>query len=162
MPEAQETVTVIPGSALLWRITPRPANSAQVNIRHTLKNTEEICWTATDVCRRCLLANFTKPAVFTMLSHQPPAHEMVERGQHVFTEGTFHPEEMVSFNKSGLAGIIATPGKRCFLKLLLNIIPHVNLSVVKNTNTNHLILWGGGRDLNWPNKSYTTCTNRDH
>lgn len=31
MPEVQETVTVIPGSALLWRITPRPAQSAKVN-----------------------------------------------------------------------------------------------------------------------------------
>lgn len=31
MPEVQETVTVIPGSALLWRITPRPAHSAQVS-----------------------------------------------------------------------------------------------------------------------------------
>uniref|UniRef100_A0A672IBZ9 Oxysterol-binding protein n=1 Tax=Salarias fasciatus TaxID=181472 RepID=A0A672IBZ9_SALFA len=30
MPEVQETVTVIPGSALLWRITPRPAHSAQM------------------------------------------------------------------------------------------------------------------------------------
>ncbi|XP_037628424.1 oxysterol-binding protein-related protein 2-like isoform X1 [Sebastes umbrosus] len=30
MPEVQETVTVIPGSALLWRITPRPADSAQM------------------------------------------------------------------------------------------------------------------------------------
>lgn len=30
MPEVQETVTVIPGSALLWRITSRPAHSAQV------------------------------------------------------------------------------------------------------------------------------------
>ncbi|KAK5611515.1 Oxysterol-binding protein- protein 2 [Crenichthys baileyi] len=28
-PEVQETVTVIPGSALLWRITPRPTHSAQ-------------------------------------------------------------------------------------------------------------------------------------
>uniref|UniRef100_A0A8C7ZEG4 Oxysterol-binding protein n=1 Tax=Oryzias sinensis TaxID=183150 RepID=A0A8C7ZEG4_9TELE len=30
MPDVQETVTVIPGSALLWRITPRPAHSAQI------------------------------------------------------------------------------------------------------------------------------------
>uniref|UniRef100_A0A8C9ZEI3 Oxysterol-binding protein n=1 Tax=Sander lucioperca TaxID=283035 RepID=A0A8C9ZEI3_SANLU len=30
MPEVQETVTVIPGSALLWRITPRPAHSTQM------------------------------------------------------------------------------------------------------------------------------------
>ncbi|XP_058499901.1 oxysterol-binding protein-related protein 2-like [Solea solea] len=30
MPEVLETVTVIPGSALLWRITPRPAHSAQM------------------------------------------------------------------------------------------------------------------------------------
>ncbi|XP_034447025.1 oxysterol-binding protein-related protein 2-like [Hippoglossus hippoglossus] len=30
MPEVQETVTVIPGSALLWRMTPPPANSAQM------------------------------------------------------------------------------------------------------------------------------------
>uniref|UniRef100_A0AAQ5ZWN4 Oxysterol-binding protein n=1 Tax=Amphiprion ocellaris TaxID=80972 RepID=A0AAQ5ZWN4_AMPOC len=30
MPEVQETVTVIPGSALLWRITPRPPHSAQM------------------------------------------------------------------------------------------------------------------------------------
>lgn len=30
MPEVEETVTVIPGSALLWRITPRPAQSAQM------------------------------------------------------------------------------------------------------------------------------------
>uniref|UniRef100_A0A3Q3KV73 Oxysterol-binding protein n=1 Tax=Mastacembelus armatus TaxID=205130 RepID=A0A3Q3KV73_9TELE len=30
MAEVQETVTVIPGSALLWRITPRPAHSAQM------------------------------------------------------------------------------------------------------------------------------------
>lgn len=30
VPEIQETVTVIPGSALLWRITPRPPNSAQM------------------------------------------------------------------------------------------------------------------------------------
>uniref|UniRef100_A0A3Q3FI91 Oxysterol-binding protein n=1 Tax=Labrus bergylta TaxID=56723 RepID=A0A3Q3FI91_9LABR len=30
MPDVQETVTVIPGSALLWRITPRPAHSAQM------------------------------------------------------------------------------------------------------------------------------------
>ncbi|CAL9703296.1 unnamed protein product [Knipowitschia caucasica] len=30
VPEFQETVTVIPGSALLWRITPRPPNSAQM------------------------------------------------------------------------------------------------------------------------------------
>uniref|UniRef100_A0A8C2X1L9 Oxysterol-binding protein n=1 Tax=Cyclopterus lumpus TaxID=8103 RepID=A0A8C2X1L9_CYCLU len=30
MPEVQETVTVIPGSALLWRILPRPADSAQM------------------------------------------------------------------------------------------------------------------------------------
>uniref|UniRef100_A0A3B4XJR7 Oxysterol-binding protein n=1 Tax=Seriola lalandi dorsalis TaxID=1841481 RepID=A0A3B4XJR7_SERLL len=30
MPEVQETVTVIPGSALLWRITPRPTHSAQM------------------------------------------------------------------------------------------------------------------------------------
>ncbi|KAF3861071.1 hypothetical protein F7725_001326 [Dissostichus mawsoni] len=29
MPDVQETVTVIPGSALLWRISPRPADSAQ-------------------------------------------------------------------------------------------------------------------------------------
>lgn len=35
MPEVQETVTVIPGSALLWRITPRPAQSAKVNTTHT-------------------------------------------------------------------------------------------------------------------------------
>lgn len=31
MPEVQETVTVIPGSALLWRIAPRPAQSAKVS-----------------------------------------------------------------------------------------------------------------------------------
>ncbi|XP_075954902.1 oxysterol-binding protein-related protein 2-like isoform X1 [Anarhichas minor] len=37
MLEVQETVTVIPGSALLWRIAPRPANSAQVNITLALK-----------------------------------------------------------------------------------------------------------------------------
>uniref|UniRef100_A0A671VEA2 Oxysterol-binding protein n=1 Tax=Sparus aurata TaxID=8175 RepID=A0A671VEA2_SPAAU len=30
MPEVQETVTVIPGSALLWRITPRPPHSAEM------------------------------------------------------------------------------------------------------------------------------------
>uniref|UniRef100_A0A3Q3JKN0 Oxysterol-binding protein n=1 Tax=Monopterus albus TaxID=43700 RepID=A0A3Q3JKN0_MONAL len=30
MPEVKESVTVIPGSALLWRITPRPAHSAQM------------------------------------------------------------------------------------------------------------------------------------
>ncbi|XP_028309421.1 oxysterol-binding protein-related protein 2-like isoform X2 [Gouania willdenowi] len=30
MPDVQETVTVIPGSALLWRITPRPTHSAQM------------------------------------------------------------------------------------------------------------------------------------
>ncbi|KAM9343472.1 oxysterol-binding protein-related protein 2-like isoform 2-T2 [Pholidichthys leucotaenia] len=30
LPEVQETVTVIPGSALLWRITPRPLHSAQM------------------------------------------------------------------------------------------------------------------------------------
>ncbi|XP_034028909.1 oxysterol-binding protein-related protein 2-like [Thalassophryne amazonica] len=30
MPEAQETVTVIPGSVLLWRITPRPSHSSQM------------------------------------------------------------------------------------------------------------------------------------
>uniref|UniRef100_A0A665T2K1 Oxysterol-binding protein n=1 Tax=Echeneis naucrates TaxID=173247 RepID=A0A665T2K1_ECHNA len=30
MSEGQETVTVIPGSALLWKITPRPAHSAQM------------------------------------------------------------------------------------------------------------------------------------
>lgn len=30
MPEVQETVTMIPGSTLLWRITPRPAHSDQV------------------------------------------------------------------------------------------------------------------------------------
>ncbi|KAK2851772.1 hypothetical protein Q5P01_008048 [Channa striata] len=30
MPDVQETVTVIPGSALLWRITPRPAHSTQM------------------------------------------------------------------------------------------------------------------------------------
>ncbi|XP_012676271.1 oxysterol-binding protein-related protein 2 isoform X2 [Clupea harengus] len=30
MPEAQETVTMIPGSTLLWRITPRPAHSTQM------------------------------------------------------------------------------------------------------------------------------------
>lgn len=32
MPEVQETVTVIPGSALLWRIAPRPAHSTQVSL----------------------------------------------------------------------------------------------------------------------------------
>lgn len=32
MPEVQETVTVIPGSALLWRIAPRPAQSAKVSV----------------------------------------------------------------------------------------------------------------------------------
>uniref|UniRef100_A0A3Q2ZSN1 Oxysterol-binding protein n=1 Tax=Kryptolebias marmoratus TaxID=37003 RepID=A0A3Q2ZSN1_KRYMA len=30
LPDVQETVTVIPGSALLWRVTPRPAHSAQM------------------------------------------------------------------------------------------------------------------------------------
>uniref|UniRef100_A0A3B3VAT6 Oxysterol binding protein-like 2a n=1 Tax=Poecilia latipinna TaxID=48699 RepID=A0A3B3VAT6_9TELE len=30
LPEGQDTVTVIPGSALLWRITPRPSHSAQM------------------------------------------------------------------------------------------------------------------------------------
>lgn len=30
MPDVQETVTMIPGSTLLWRITPRPAHSDQV------------------------------------------------------------------------------------------------------------------------------------
>lgn len=35
MPEVQETVTVIPGSALLWRITPRPAQSAKASTTHT-------------------------------------------------------------------------------------------------------------------------------
>ncbi|KAG7323610.1 hypothetical protein KOW79_013312 [Hemibagrus wyckioides] len=30
MPEVQETVTMIPGSTLLWRITPRPAHSDQM------------------------------------------------------------------------------------------------------------------------------------
>lgn len=30
MPDVHETVTVIPGSALLWRISPRPADSAQM------------------------------------------------------------------------------------------------------------------------------------
>lgn len=35
MPEVQETVTVIPGSALLWRITPRPPHSAEVSISHS-------------------------------------------------------------------------------------------------------------------------------
>ena len=35
IPEVQETVTVIPGSALLWRITSRPDHSAQVRVSHT-------------------------------------------------------------------------------------------------------------------------------
>lgn len=45
MPDVQETVTVIPGSALLWRITPRPAHSAQVNISisHT-QNVYYVVW----------------------------------------------------------------------------------------------------------------------
>lgn len=30
MPEVQETVTMIPGSTLLWRIAPRPAHSAEM------------------------------------------------------------------------------------------------------------------------------------
>ncbi|KAJ8412287.1 hypothetical protein AAFF_G00145540 [Aldrovandia affinis] len=30
MPEVQETVAVVPGSTLLWRITPRPAHSAEM------------------------------------------------------------------------------------------------------------------------------------
>lgn len=36
VPEVQETVTVIPGSALLWRITPRPAHSTQVSLSTTV------------------------------------------------------------------------------------------------------------------------------
>lgn len=32
MPEVQETVSVIPGSTLLWRIDSRPAHSATVRI----------------------------------------------------------------------------------------------------------------------------------
>lgn len=36
MPEVQETVSVIPGSTLLWRIDSRPPQSAMVrNHRHT-------------------------------------------------------------------------------------------------------------------------------
>lgn len=31
MPEVQETVQVIPGSKLLWRISSRPSNSSQVS-----------------------------------------------------------------------------------------------------------------------------------
>lgn len=30
MPEVQETVTMIPGSTLLWRINPRPAHANEV------------------------------------------------------------------------------------------------------------------------------------
>lgn len=30
MPEVQETVTMIPGSTLLWRINPRPAHTNEV------------------------------------------------------------------------------------------------------------------------------------
>lgn len=30
MPEVQETVSVVPGSTLLWRVDPRPAYSAEV------------------------------------------------------------------------------------------------------------------------------------
>lgn len=30
MPDVQETVSMIPGSTLLWRITPRPAHSDKV------------------------------------------------------------------------------------------------------------------------------------
>lgn len=30
MPDVQETVSVVPGSTLLWRIDSRPAHSAQV------------------------------------------------------------------------------------------------------------------------------------
>lgn len=35
VPEAQETVQVIPGSKLLWRVNTRPPNSAQVRMLHT-------------------------------------------------------------------------------------------------------------------------------
>lgn len=35
MPGGQETVSVITGSALLWRITPRPAHSEEVTHTHT-------------------------------------------------------------------------------------------------------------------------------
>lgn len=31
MPDVQETVAVIPGSTLLWRISPRPPHSAEVH-----------------------------------------------------------------------------------------------------------------------------------
>lgn len=31
MPEVQETVAVIPGSTLLWRVCPRPPHSAEVH-----------------------------------------------------------------------------------------------------------------------------------
>lgn len=38
MPDVQETVAVIPGSTLLWRISSRPPHSAEVHavISHTL------------------------------------------------------------------------------------------------------------------------------
>lgn len=32
MPDVQETVIMIPGSTLLWRITPRPAHSDRVTL----------------------------------------------------------------------------------------------------------------------------------
>ncbi len=39
MPEVQETVCVVPGSTLLWRIDSRPAHSAMVQ-KHTSENHE--------------------------------------------------------------------------------------------------------------------------
>lgn len=40
MPEIQETVAVIPGSTLLWRVCPRPPHSAEVHT-HTPHRTFE-------------------------------------------------------------------------------------------------------------------------
>lgn len=38
-----ETVCVIPGSVLLWRIAPRPANSTQVRKNHLEKKLCFVC-----------------------------------------------------------------------------------------------------------------------
>lgn len=79
MPDS-ESVSVIPGSVLLWRIAPRPPNSAQVRLAcgHGLAVHVQPRGCSSRVCRPCWRdaggRGPNRPQVFLVGSGAVPAH----------------------------------------------------------------------------------------